>query len=34
MSEAREKIDKIHALLASLETEILECRKLLRGEKT
>jgi len=34
MSEARQKLQKISTLLENLETEILECKRLLRGEKT
>jgi len=30
---AERKLEKIKALFASIETEILECKKLLRGEK-
>jgi hypothetical protein len=32
--EAEQKIEKIKALLQCIESEIVSCRKILRGEKT
>ena len=34
MNEAQRKIEKIKALLDSLEQQIRECKAILRGEKT
>lgn len=32
MSEAQNTIEKIEALLSKIENEIVECKKLLKGE--
>ena len=31
---AEEKLEKVHKLLESIETEIRECRAVLRGERS